>query len=53
VQGISVGIILAIVLIVFLEILMFFRRIINASREIYELKKKVKEWQINVLLNIQ
>jgi len=41
VQGISFGIILAIVLIVFLEIFMFFRRIINSSREIDQLKRKV------------
>ena len=40
-QGISAGIILAIALIVFLEMLIFFRRIINSSREIDELKRKV------------
>ena len=41
VQGIWVGIILAIVFIVFLEMLRFFRKIINSSREIDELKRKV------------
>ena len=40
-QGISVGIILAIALIVFLEMFRFFRKIVNSSREIDELKRKV------------
>ena len=40
-QGISAGIILAIALIVFLEIFKLIRRIINSSREIDELKRKV------------
>ncbi|BCZ44640.1 hypothetical protein psyc5s11_07070 [Clostridium gelidum] len=40
-QGISVGIIVAIAFIVFLEMLRFFRKIVNSSREIDELKRKV------------
>lgn len=41
VQGLSTGIILAIILIVILEIFRFFRRITNLSREIDDLKRKV------------
>ena len=40
-QGISAGIILAIALIILLEIVKHIRRIINSSREIDELKRKV------------
>ncbi len=40
-QGLSTGIILAIILIVILEIFRFFRRITNLSREIDDLKRKV------------
>lgn len=40
-QGLSTGIILAIILIVILEIFRFFIRITNLSREIDDLKRKV------------
>lgn len=40
-QGISVGIMLSIALIVVLELFRFVRRIINSSREIEGLKRKV------------
>lgn len=40
-QSVSIGIMLSIALIVFLEIFRFIRKIINSSREIEELKRKV------------
>lgn len=40
-QGVAAGIILSITLIIFAEIFRFIRRIINSSREIDELKRKV------------
>ena len=40
-QGVFVAIMLSIALIAFLEIFRFIRRIINSSREIKELKRKV------------
>lgn len=40
-QSVSVGIILSIVLIIFLEIFRFIRRLMNSSKEIEELKRKV------------
>lgn len=40
-QSVSVGIILSIALIVFIEIFRFIRRIINSLREIDGLKRKV------------
>jgi hypothetical protein len=51
VQGLGTGIILAIVLIAFLEIRRFFRRLTSISREIDELKRKVNN--IEELLNNQ
>lgn len=49
VQGIGAGILIAIILIVFIEICRFFRRITNLSREIDELRKAVRniEEQLN------
>jgi uncharacterized protein HemY len=41
VEGIGLGIILVIVLIVFLEICRFFRRIINLPREIDDIKRRL------------
>ena len=40
-QSVSVGIMLSIALIIFLEIFRFIRRLINSSKEIDELKRKV------------